>query len=75
MQEALTKVIEFGFTGLNLNSIEAWTVLQNKNSIKILNRNGFKRNADLESTIDRSVEGPDLIIFSLSRKDYSNGLT
>lgn len=70
MQEAFLKVVEFGFQTLGLNNIEAWTTLQNNSSKKIVERNGFSRNADLESRIDRNIEGPDLIIYSLSRKSF-----
>jgi ribosomal-protein-alanine N-acetyltransferase len=72
MQEAFSKVIEFGFTTLHLKSIEAWTVQQNESSIKILERNLFIRNAELENKIDRTIEGPDIIIYSLSNSDYLN---
>lgn len=72
MQEAFSKVIEFGLETLQLNTIEAWTVLPNKSSIKILERNGFKRDIQQESKIDRTVEGPDMIIYSLSKNDYLN---
>jgi len=70
MQEAFARVLEFGFTTLNLTRIEAWTVQQNVNSIKILQRNQFERDAELEKTINRNAEGPDCIIFSLSRNNY-----
>lgn len=73
MQEAFAKVVEFGFNTLNLTIIEAWTVQQNLNSINILQRNQFERDTELEKKIDRNSEGPDCIIFSLSRKTYSEG--
>ena len=72
MQEAFLKVIEFGFDTLQLKKIEAWTVTQNDGSIKILERNHFKRDHEAESTIDRNTEGPDLIIYSLSKEEYLN---
>ena len=72
MQEAFLKVMEFGFQTLLLNSVDAWTVQQNKSSIKILERNHFKRNIKLETKIDWSVVGPDCIIFSLARDNYLN---
>jgi ribosomal-protein-alanine N-acetyltransferase len=68
MQEAFSEVVEFGFLTLQLDRIEAWTMLQNENSVKILERNNFKRNADLESRIDRVAEGPDTIIYTLSKQ-------
>lgn len=70
MQEAFFKVVEFGFQNLELSSIDAWTTIQNVHSIKILERNLFKRNAALENKIDRTVEGPDLIIYSLSKEAF-----
>jgi len=68
MQEAFSKVVEFGFVTLQLDMIEACTMLQNENSIKILERNHFKRDTGLESKIDRTIEGPDTIIYSLPKK-------
>jgi ribosomal-protein-alanine N-acetyltransferase len=70
MQEAFLKVVEFGFQTLELNSIEAWTTVPNNGSIKILERNHFKRDQELESKIDRTIEGPELIIYSLSKEVF-----
>jgi ribosomal-protein-alanine N-acetyltransferase len=67
MQEALLKVIDYGFRNLQLQLIEAWTVIQNLKSIKILERNDFKRDFSAESGIDRGVEGDDRIIYSLKK--------
>jgi [ribosomal protein S5]-alanine N-acetyltransferase len=72
MQEAFSKVIEYGFKTLELNSIEAWTTIQNENSIRILERNHFRRDMDLESKMDKTIEGPDMIIYSLSKTNYLN---
>lgn len=41
MNEALKMIIEFGFTKLNLNLIEAFTHHQNESSKKLLEKNGF----------------------------------
>jgi ribosomal-protein-alanine N-acetyltransferase len=41
MQEALTKVIEFCFTTIQLQTIEAWTHINNANSIKLLEKYHF----------------------------------
>lgn len=67
MQEAFLKIVAFGFQTLEFETIEAWTTIQNENSKKILERNCFKRNLDLESKIDRAIEGPGRIIYSLSK--------
>lgn len=73
MQEAFSKVVEFGFTTLHLNTIEAWTLHQNEGSIRILERNHFKRDTELENKIDRNNEGPDLTIYALSKSNYLLG--
>lgn len=41
MSEALTAVVNFGFTQLNKNQIEAFTHKDNLASIQLLNRHGF----------------------------------
>jgi ribosomal-protein-alanine N-acetyltransferase len=70
MQEAFLQVVKFGFQTLELDCIEAWTTIQNTGSTKILQRNHFKRDFSLENKIDRTVEGPDLIIYSLSKEAF-----
>lgn len=70
MQEAFSKVVEYGFQILELSRIEAWTTVENDGSKKILERNHFKRNAELEEKIDRAVEGPECIIYSLSKETF-----
>ncbi|HTM90805.1 MAG TPA: GNAT family N-acetyltransferase [Flavisolibacter sp.] len=72
MQEAFSKVTEFGFQTLQLSTIEAWTAGQNENSIKLLERNHFKRDFEQENKIDRAKEGPDTVIYSLSKINYLN---
>jgi len=73
MQEAFSKIIEFGFQTLKLDTIEAWTTTQNEHSIRILERNHFKRDVDLENKIDKTIESPDMAIYSLSKEHYLNG--
>ncbi len=41
MSEALNSVVNFGFIKLNIDRIEAFTHIQNKNSKKLLEKNGF----------------------------------
>ena len=41
MNEALSKVIEYAFTTLKLNKIEAYTHIENKASIKLLEKHHF----------------------------------
>lgn len=46
MSEALNAVVDFGFTKLNLDAIEAYTHRDNENSKKLLEKNGFHHIAD-----------------------------
>jgi [ribosomal protein S5]-alanine N-acetyltransferase len=71
MQEAFLAVLNYGFKILQLEVIEAWTVAANVESIKILERNHFKRDFELEARIDRYVEGEDRVIYSLSKDQFN----
>lgn len=55
MQEALTKVIEYGFETLKLSSIDAYPHPDNTKSIKLLERNGFLYNRKSENTVIYSL--------------------
>src|SRR5215831_16763561 len=56
MQDALSKVIEYGFENLKLKTIEAWLSSKNLRSIKLLEKNNFKRDIDSEHKIDKTKE-------------------
>ncbi len=43
MQEAISEVLQYGFTKMKLHSVEARTDPENVSSIKLLERNNFKR--------------------------------
>jgi ribosomal-protein-alanine N-acetyltransferase len=45
MQEAISKVIHFGFQHVRLNSIEAYTHSENKSSTRLLEKLNFKRDS------------------------------
>ena len=56
MSEALKKVLQFGFSSLNLNEIEAYTHKHNKDSINLLKRFNFqlrpdKKDNDFENNV------------------------
>ena len=61
MNEAMKKVIKFGFQSLQLKTIEAYTSRHNKGSIALLEKNNFEL---LEDRFDKGF--PDNIIYSLS---------
>jgi len=49
MQEAIAKVIAFGLDVLGLKAIEAYTHLENENSSKLLEKNNFKKQENIDS--------------------------
>ncbi|MBC8048036.1 MAG: GNAT family N-acetyltransferase [Fimbriimonadaceae bacterium] len=67
MQEALSKVIEFGFSIMQLQTIEAYTHAQNNRSAKLLEKNNFKRNLDAENNQNQEVTNE--VIYSLEKKN------
>jgi len=66
MQEALAKVIEYGFEKLQLKTIEAWLNENNLRSINILEKNNFKRDLKAESIMDKT-ENDNMMIYSLRK--------
>lgn len=67
MSEAIKKVIEFGFNTVQLKIIEAWTILENTASIKILERHHFTRNKERENEIDEKDKPTNSVIYSLKK--------
>ena len=61
MSEALQAVVDFGFKTLQLNTIEAYTSYKNKNSIGLLEKQGFKLQEEL-----RDEGFPNNRIYSIS---------
>ncbi|TKK66947.1 GNAT family N-acetyltransferase [Ilyomonas limi] len=53
MNEALQKIIDYGFTTLHLKTIEAYTQPDNKRSIQLLEKNYFVQDQNKGSTIIR----------------------
>lgn len=61
MDEALKRVLKFGFDDLNFEKIEAYTQKNNQASIKLLKRNGFIKNPERSDP-----DNPLNIIFELN---------
>lgn len=72
MQEALSKIIQFGFSDIGLKLIEGWTTARNLHSIKILEKNNFKRDTDAEDKYREKEELGNMVIFSLDKKSFEN---
>ena len=65
MQEALQSVLKFGFENLAFQMITAFTRYDHRNSIRLLERNNFKRNSVLEQEIAHDLNNH--IIYALER--------
>ena len=62
MQEAASKVLEFGFQHIGLNSIEAYTHCENQNSTRLLEKFNFVKQPPSAGNPDKNV-----IVFKLSK--------
>ena len=60
MQEAVSKVLEFGFQHLGLNSIEAYTHSENQSSTRLLEKFNFTKQSLSQKDCDKSF-----IVFKL----------
>jgi ribosomal-protein-alanine N-acetyltransferase len=70
--EAITGIIEFGFIHLNFNRVEAWTMLQNKGSMAVLNKAGFSREGILRQYGYWHGRFQDVMMFSLLREEWDD---
>jgi RimJ/RimL family protein N-acetyltransferase len=70
MQEALTEVINYGFKVMKLHSIEADVNPENTASIKLLEKNGFTREAYYKENYFFNGKFVDTVIYSLLINDY-----
>ena len=69
MNEALTKVVEFGFKGMGLHSIEANVNPGNAASIKVLEKIKFKKEAYFRENMYFNGKFYDSVIYSLLETD------
>jgi ribosomal-protein-alanine N-acetyltransferase len=69
MQETINTIVEFGFNKLNLHSYEANVNPDNLDSIKLLEKLGFKKEAYFRENFLFNNEFKDSIIYSLLEKD------
>lgn len=67
MQEALKKVITFGFSTIKLQSIEAFTAKGNSKSTSLLEKNNFQRDYNLEKEFSVKEDFKGMVIYSLSK--------
>lgn len=67
MQEALAKILEYGFNKMNLHSVEAQVNPNNLSSIKLLSRNNFVREAYFKEKYFFRGKFVDAAIYSIIR--------
>ena len=70
MQEALEEIIKFGFNSMNLHSIEANVNPGNEASIKLLERNNFRREAFFREKYFFDGKFLDTAIYSLLASEF-----
>jgi ribosomal-protein-alanine N-acetyltransferase len=66
MNEALAKIIDFGFNKMKLKTIEAYTHKDNERSIRLLTKNKFKLDTTRKAAAGK---GDNRIIFILSNEN------
>lgn len=71
MTETLNTIVRFGFYKMNLHSIEANVNPQNKNSIKLLEKFGFKKEAYFRENYLYEGRFLDSVIYSLLETDLN----
>ncbi len=67
MHEAIAKVIQFGFENMKLQTIEAFTHLENIQSAKLLEKSNFTRDTKFEIENAGSEELKNMIVYSLNK--------
>jgi ribosomal-protein-alanine N-acetyltransferase len=72
MTETFKTLIEFGFDQMGLHSIEANVNPQNQNSIKLLERIGFKKEAYFRENFFFNQKYLDSLIYCLLETDHRN---
>ena len=67
MKEALEAVLQYGFREMKLKTMEAWLVPENKRSIALLEKSGFRR------VVPDPDTGSDEIVYSLENNEIVPG--
>lgn len=70
MSEAVTSVLDYGFTSMQLNRIEAFVGLENDASTNILKKMGFIKEGILREHYCKNGMIEDSILYALLARDY-----
>ncbi|MBL7744451.1 MAG: GNAT family N-acetyltransferase [Chitinophagaceae bacterium] len=68
MQEALSAIIDYGFTSMRLATIEAVADLQNERSVKLLEKIGFKKEGNKKDILPGNDNTDNMIVYRLNRQ-------
>jgi len=71
MTEAISKIINYGFTDMNLERIEAFVSPTNTPSINLLKRMNFKKEGLLKHHYYHNNKMDDSLVFALLKSDYN----
>jgi [ribosomal protein S5]-alanine N-acetyltransferase len=70
MKEALLPILDYGFSQLNLNRVEAFIGTQNIASQKLVTRYGFQQEGRLRSHYCKDGVIEDSLVFGLLKQDF-----
>jgi RimJ/RimL family protein N-acetyltransferase len=70
MTEAVTKMLDFGFADLGLESIHAYCFIRNPASIRVLEKAGFTHEGYIRHAIRKDGEFLDVRLLGMIREDY-----
>jgi [ribosomal protein S5]-alanine N-acetyltransferase len=65
MQEAVLEITRFGFTIMQLKTIEAWSRAENYRSVKLLEKNNFKRDKNAEARMNADDRMMGIVVYSI----------
>ena len=69
MQEAILKVIDFGFEQMKLEIIIAVPSGNNIKSRKLLEQNNFKLDSNLQSMLSQQMNVPNMAVYSVRKNE------
>lgn len=72
MSEALPPILNFGFDTLSLNRIQAYHMVRNQASAKVLENSGFQLEGVLRQRVQKWGEFEDVQLCSILRSDWQN---
>ncbi|MEA3266722.1 MAG: GNAT family N-acetyltransferase [Candidatus Fermentibacteria bacterium] len=73
MEEALSKIVAYGFQELNLNRIQTTVVPENTASVKLLNRLGFQKEGHMKQSVFFNNSFHDELMFAVLNNAEETG--